>query len=218
MNLAAMIDHTCLRPDATGDDIENLCREAIEHGFHSVCVAPSRVELAVARVAASDVRVCSVVGFPHGNTIGPTKGIEAEAMLGAGAWEIDMVMNIGALKDGEDGVVAADIGIVADIVDSRPGAILKVILETALLESDEIVRACRIAEHSGANFVKTSTGFGPGGATVEAVGIMKETVGDRLGVKASGGIRDYATAMAMIDAGATRLGTSSSLDIMAESE
>jgi len=211
-----MIDHTCLRPDATGEDIKALCREAIEHGFHSVCVAPSRVGLAVARVAGSDVRVCSVAGFPHGNTIGLAKGLEADAILSAGAFEIDMVMNIGAFKDGEDDAVAAEIGIVADVVGSRPGAVLKVILETALLNDREIAQACRIAEQSGAHFVKTSTGFGPAGATALAVRIMSETVGERIGVKAAGGIRDYNTAVAMIDAGATRLGTSASVEIMAE--
>jgi deoxyribose-phosphate aldolase len=213
-DLARIIDHTCLRPDATARDIERLCDEAVRYAFHSVCVASSRVAVSVERLEGSGVVVCTVAGFPHGNTVTEAKTAEARLAIEAGAREVDMVMAIGALKDGDDARVHDDIARVCDAVHAVPGALVKVILETALLSDDEIVRACRIAEAAGADFVKTSTGFASGGATVEAVRLMRTTVGDCLGVKAAGGIRDAATARAMVDAGATRLGTSASVAIV----
>jgi len=215
MNIAPLIDHTSLSPNATEAEIRRLCEEAMEYGFHSVCVAPYRVPLAAGLLEGSAVAVCSVVGFPHGNTVGAVKGIEAESVLSAGGDEIDMVINIGALRDGDDSAVAADIALVAEVVQTRSSALLKVILETAYLSADEIIRGCRLAEQSGAAFVKTSTGFGPLGATVEVVRLMRETVGERLGVKAAGGIRDYSQAKAMVVAGANRIGASASLAIVA---
>jgi deoxyribose-phosphate aldolase len=214
MDLAPLIDHTCLSPDATRDDIDRLCDEAVAHGFHSVCVAPARVERAAARLAGSPVCVVSVVGFPHGNTLTTVKGVEAESVLARGAREVDMVASIGALRDGEDDAVAAEIAVVADVVRGRSDALLKVILEVAFLSDEEIVRACRLCERAGAHFVKTSTGFGPGGATVAAVRLMRKTVGQALGVKAAGGIRDAGTARAMVEAGASRIGSSSSVAIV----
>jgi deoxyribose-phosphate aldolase len=211
--IARRIDHTCLRPDATSADIERLCDEALRHAFHAVCVAPRHVVLAVSRVAGSGVVVCSVAGFPHGDTVTVAKVAEARDAIERGAIEVDMVMAVGALKEGNDAEVAGDIARVAAAVHGRPGALVKVILETALLSGEEIERACRIAESAGADFVKTSTGFAAG-ATVDAVRLMRRTVGDRLGVKAAGGIRDAAAARAMLDAGASRLGTSASVAIV----
>jgi deoxyribose-phosphate aldolase len=215
IELARRIDHTCLRPDATARDVERACEEALAYGFHAVCVAPTRVAHVTGVLAGTRVRVCTVVGFPHGNTLGAVKLAEADAVLRAGAHEVDMVAHIGALKDGDDAAFALDVERVADTVHETEAAILKVILETALLTDDEIVRACGLAESAGADFVKTSTGFAAGGATLEAVRLMRRAVGERLGVKAAGGIRDRATALAMLEAGATRLGTSASVAIIA---
>jgi deoxyribose-phosphate aldolase len=212
--LAAMIDHTCLAPDATAADIGTLCAEAVEHGFHSVCVAPSRVAEAARILSGEGVRVCATVGFPHGNTVPRVKLLEAESALDLGAHEIDMVMQVGAFRDGALVIVRDEIARIADIVHARPGRMVKVILETALLSGDEIARACELAVSAGADFVKTSTGFGPAGATFENVRLMRLSVGERAGVKAAGGIRDYATAVAMVEAGASRLGTSSSVAIV----
>ena len=214
MELAPLIDHTCLRPEAVTADIDRLCDEAVEHGFFSVCVAPVWVAHAAARLAESPVRVTTVAGFPHGNTLAVVKGVGAESALAAGADEIDMVMNLGAFKDGDHDTVAADIALVSDMVHGKRGAFLKVILEIALLSEDEIVVACGLAEKAGADFVKTSTGFAAGGATVEAVRRMRDAVGERLGVKAAGGIRDTATARAMVAAGASRIGCSASVAIV----
>ena len=215
MDIAKLIDHTCLTPGATAQDIDRLCEEAVHHCFCSVCVAPVWVARAAERVAGSSVRVCSVVGFPHGNTLSVVKGVEAETVLQAGADEIDMVLNIGALRQGAHELVSADIALVAEFVGAKRGGILKVILEVALLNDEQIVKGCQLAEKARADFVKTSTGVGLSGATVEAVRLMRETVGDRLGVKAAGGIRDYEEATTMIDAGANRIGASASVAIVA---
>ena len=210
--LAAMIDHTLLKPDATDDDIEALCEAAVRHGLKTVCVNPCRVELAARLVSDSETGVCSVAGFPLGASIPDVKSVEAARAIQVGATEIDMVMNVGALRSGELKLAANDIAAVVRACEGR--ALLKVIIEAALLTDEQKVAACRMAVEQGAGFVKTSTGFGPGGATVEDVTLMREAVGDEAGVKAAGGIRDYETAVAMIEAGATRIGASSSLAIL----
>jgi deoxyribose-phosphate aldolase len=212
--LAKMIDHTAIAPDVTILDVKRACEEAVTYGFGVVCVAPTWVSLTVKTLAGTGVRVGTVAGFPHGNTLTVVKSVEASTMMEAGAEEIDMVLPIGALKSDEAEVVQMDIAFISDLVHRKPGAIVKVILETPLLTEDEIKLACHLAEGAGADFVKTATGFSGGGATVEAVRLMKKTVGNRLGVKAAGGIRDYRTAKAMIDAGASRIGASRSVDIM----
>lgn len=210
---ARYIEHTLLKPDATPSDIERLCEEAVVHGFHSVCVNPYHVPFAVSQLRGTGVKVCTVIGFPLGATTSFAKMCEARDAIAAGAEELDMVINIGALRAGDLAAVEADI---EGVVRVAGGAPVKVILETGLLTPAEKVAACKAAQAAGARFVKTSTGFGPGGATVEDVQLMKEATGGALGVKASGGIRDLATAVALIRAGATRLGTSSSVKIMAE--
>ncbi|MFA5138645.1 MAG: deoxyribose-phosphate aldolase [Elusimicrobiota bacterium] len=210
-----MVDHTLLKPGATQEEIGKLCKEAREYCFASVCVNPSYVSLAAKLLAGSGVKVCTVVGFPLGSTTPTVKAIEARDAMANGAEEIDMVINVGALKSGNDALVADDIRAVRD---ATRGKLLKVILETSLLTNDEKVRACRMSKEAGADFVKTSTGFGGGGATVEDVKLMRETVGPLLGVKASGGIRDTATARAMIEAGANRLGTSASVAIVTDAK
>jgi deoxyribose-phosphate aldolase len=212
--LAALIDHTCLVPQAGASDVERLCAEAKRYGFHAVCVAPARVSAAVRLVADSPVRVCTVAGFPLGASIPRVKLAAARAALELGADEIDMVMQIGALKDGDAVIVRDEIARVADAVHETPGRILKVILETVLLTDEEIVTGCEIAADAGADFVKTSTGFASGGASVEAVRLMRRAVGETLGVKAAGGIRDFRAARAMIEAGANRIGASASVEIM----
>lgn len=212
--LAAMIDHTLLKPTATQAEIVQLCQEAVRHGFASVCVHPYRVNLAANEVHESAVKVCTVVGFPLGANSSPVKAMEVIRALADGAHEIDMVLNLGALKDGADREVEGDI---RAVVKASQGRLVKVILETALLNEREIVRACEISEAAGAGFVKTSTGFGGGGATVEAVRLMRKTVGDRLGVKASGGIRERAAMLALIEAGATRIGTSNGVSLVQDS-
>jgi deoxyribose-phosphate aldolase len=210
--LAGMIDHTLLKPEATPAQIEQLCKEAMEHGFATVCVNGAWVQLAAGLTAGSGVGVAAVAGFPLGAGSSGAKAFEAADEVRAGATEVDMVINVGALKAGDDALVEVDI---EEVVRSAGrDAIVKVILETALLTDDEKVRACRLAVAAGAAFVKTSTGFGPAGATVEDVALMRKTVGDAVGVKAAGGIRTRETAEAMIDAGATRLGTSSSVSIV----
>ncbi len=210
-DLPRLIDHTLLKPDATAAAIERLCAEAIRHRFHSVCVNGSRVALAAARLADSEVAVAAVVGFPLGATDGDAKRYETEVLIDLGAQEIDMVLNIGRLKDGDDRAVLREL---RDVVEAADGLVVKVILETALLTDDEKRRACSLVVESGARFVKTSTGFGPAGATVGDVRLLRECVGPSFGVKASGGIRDRATALAMIAAGATRLGTSAGVAIV----
>jgi len=210
--LAQMIDHTNLRPDATEEDIKRLCHEALEYEFRCVCVNPTNVPLVVDNLEGSGVGVCAVVGFPLGAQTSKTKSFEAEEAVGWGASEVDMVMNMGLLKSGKEELVGLDI---QGVVESSKGKIVKVILETALLTYQEKLKACLIAQIAGAHFVKTSTGFGGlPGATVEDVKLLRETVGEDMGVKASGGIRDLETALKMIEAGANRIGTSSGVQIM----
>ncbi len=213
--VAGMIDHTLLRPDATEREIRSLCSEAHVHGFATVCVNPVRVGLCAEELSGSAVGVCSVVGFPLGATPTEVKVCEAEMAIGSGAVEIDMVIDIGSLKDGDVERVRDD---VAEVVAAchAGGAIVKVILETALLTRDEKVAACVIAQDAGTDFVKTSTGFGGGGATVEDVALMRFVVGPQTGVKASGGIRTAGDVLAMIGAGADRIGTSSGVRIVEE--
>lgn len=210
-DLARYIDHTLLRADASAKDIERLCAEAREHGFCAVCVNGSRVELARQLLEDSSVKVASVVGFPLGATDSDTKRFETEAAIDNGAQEIDVVLNLGRLKDGDDRYVLRELRDVVEAADERA---VKVILETCLLSHQEKVRACKLVVEAGARFVKTSTGFSAGGATIDDVKLLRETVGPILGVKAAGGIRDTLTALAMIEAGATRLGTSSGVAIV----
>lgn len=207
--VAAIIDHTLLNPLATPDDVERLVEEAVELGTLSVCVSPNQLPIE----APEDLVVATVVGFPSGAHLSEVKAIEAAFAAANGADEVDMVINLGAVKAGDWDAVLVDI---ASVRLAAPGVLLKVIIESAALTDDEIVRACEIAEEAGADFVKTSTGFHRAGeATVEAVRLMRATVGDRLGVKASGGIRTAEQALAMIDAGATRLGMSSTRAVLA---
>jgi len=209
--LAAYIDHTLLKPDATAKDIEKLCAEAHTHRFYSVCVNGSRVELARHLLEGSGVHVACVVGFPLGAGLPDAKRFETEAAVDDGAQEIDVVLNLGQLKDGNDKFILDEL---RDVVQAADGNPVKVIIETCLLTRAEKIQACRLVVAGGAQFVKTSTGFSTGGATVDDVRLMRETVGANFGVKASGGIRDTRTALAMIAAGATRLGTSASVAIV----
>ena len=210
MKIASMIDHTILAAGATAEQIGKLCREAVEYGFASVCVNSCRVPQARALLADSSVKVCTVVGFPLGAMSTNAKAYEAAAAVEDGADEVDMVINIGYVKDGAWDSVLEDIKAVRKACGDK---VLKVILETCLLTDDEIVRACRTAVEAGADFVKTSTGFSTGGATEEAVRLMRKTVGPDVGVKASGGIRNLETALRMVEAGASRLGCSSGVAI-----
>lgn len=209
-----LIDHTLLKPDATSDQIVKLCSEAREYGFASVCINPYWVPVAAQELVGSAVKTCTVVGFPLGANTTTTKIFEAGKALRAGAQEIDMVINIGALHSGDLAAVLADIRGVAEETHGA-GAILKVILETCLLTDDQKVTACKLSVEAGADFVKTSTGFSSGGATVEDVALMRRTVGPSVGVKASGGIRSLADLNKIVEAGATRIGTSSGVAIMA---
>lgn len=213
MSIAKYIDHTLLAPDATKEAIEKLCREAAEHHFASVCVNSCWVSMASSLLKDSDVHVCTVVGFPLGAMDSDAKAYEARKAIENGADEIDMVINIGFLKSGMLDSVLSDI---MTVRKASEGKILKVIIETCLLTDDEKRTACELSEKAGADFVKTSTGFSKGGATVHDVALMKSVVGDRLGVKASGGVRDYKAAKAMIDAGATRIGASAGIAIVRE--
>lgn len=212
MNLAKFIDHTLLKPEATAADIEKLCREAVEHGFFSVCVNSSWVPLAASLVKDSGVAVAAVTGFPLGAMSTVAKAFETERAVADGASEIDTVLHVGRLKQGDDAYVLADL---QAVVAAAGGKGVKVIFETCLLTDEEKERACRISVNAGAAFVKTSTGFSSGGATLEDVRLMHRVVDGRCAVKASGGIRDRAAALAMIDAGATRLGTSAGIAILA---
>ncbi|MCH4871822.1 MULTISPECIES: deoxyribose-phosphate aldolase [Pseudomonas] len=209
--LAQYIDHTLLAADASREQIATLCREAQEHGFYSVCVNSGQVPHAAQLLAGQKVKVCAVVGFPLGAGLTASKAFEAAQAIAAGAGEIDMVLNIGALKEGLLEVVRDDIDAVKQACGIVP---LKVILETCLLDDEQKIRACEICRELNVAFVKTSTGFSRSGATVEDVALMRRVVGADIGVKASGGVRDYATAVAMIEAGATRLGTSSGIAIV----
>ena len=219
LELAKMIDHTILKANATQSDIEKLCEEAKEYNFASVCVNPYWVPLASDLLKNSTVKVCTVIGFPLGATSSESKASETEIAILQGADEVDMVINVGAMKNNQTDIVEKDILAVVNSARKTGKAqnkniTVKVILETCYLTKDEIKNACLCAKNARADFVKTSTGFGTGGATVEDVKLMKETVGSSMEVKASGGIRDYETAIKMIEAGATRLGTSSGIAIV----
>ena len=211
--VASMIDHTLLKPDATRQEIEALCREATQFGFATVCVNPVWVALAASRLAGTPVRVCSVVGFPLGATTADVKGYETRRAIFDGAREIDMVINVGALKSGDLRTVERDIEAV--VSPCRDCAVLsKVIIEAAFLTDEEKVTACTLSKAAGADYVKTSTGFGPGGATTADVALMRRVVGAEMGVKAAGGVRDLEGLKAMVAAGATRVGASAGVKIV----
>jgi deoxyribose-phosphate aldolase len=210
-----MIDHTLLKPEASESQIRQLCDEAKRFGFASVCVNPTYVKLCATLLAGTSVHVCTVAGFPLGASLPEVKAFEAQQAIRDGATEIDMVINVGALKNRDDVLVERDIAGVVHLSHAA-GALVKVILEAALLTDEEKVRACRLVQSAGADFVKTSTGFGPGGATTHDVALLRQTVGPQMGVKAAGGIRTLQDALAMIESGATRLGASASAKIMAE--
>lgn len=211
--IAALIDHTILRADATREDVRRICAEAKQYTFASVCVNGFWVPLVASELAGTPVKVCSVVGFPLGAMATEAKRVETEVAIRAGAHEIDMVLNVGALKGGERDAVRADVDAVV-MAAHAGGAIVKVILETALLTDDEKVIACELCQRADADYVKTLTGFGPSGATVEDVALMRKTVGASMGVKASGGIRTLEDLRRMVNAGATRIGASASVKIM----
>nr|WP_072513964.1 deoxyribose-phosphate aldolase [Ndongobacter massiliensis] len=211
MELNRMIDHTLLKPEATEEQVRKLCEEARAHHFFSCCVNGRFVPLVHSLLKDSDVATCCVIGFPLGASSTAAKVAEAQQAIADGADEIDMVLSVGALKEGNDEAVRGEIAQIKDVVGTR---VLKVILETCLLTQEEKQRACRLAVEAGADFVKTSTGFSTGGATVEDVRLMKETVGDACQVKASGGVRTRADALAMIEAGASRIGASSGIAIV----
>jgi deoxyribose-phosphate aldolase len=215
-SVAAMIDHTLLKADASRTEIEVLCREAAEYRFASVCVNPTWVAACARLLAGAGVNVCSVVGFPLGATTPDTKHYETRRAIFDGAREIDMVINVGALKSGDLRLAERDIEAVAAPC-REAGALSKVIIEAALLTDDEKVTACTLAKAAGADYVKTSTGFGPGGATVADVALMRRVVGDQMGVKAAGGVRDLDGLKAMVAAGATRVGASAGVRIVQES-
>ena len=206
-NIAALIDHTLLKPEATRDQIRTLCREALDYGFAAVCVNPAWTPLAAAELAGSPVKVATVVGFPLGATMTEVKMHEAEAALRCGAQEIDMVLQIGALRSGEYDSVKSEIQAVTELAHGA-GALLKVIIEAALLDDRQKVAACTLAKLAGADYVKTSTGFVSGGATVHDVALMRAAVGPEMGVKAAGGIRNLEDLLGMVRAGANRIGTS----------
>ena len=210
-NIAKYIDHTLLKPDATTAQVKKICDEAKEYGFASVCVNPTHVSFVAKELSGSDVKTCVVVGFPLGANTSETKAYEAKDVIAKGAQEVDMVINIGAAKEGNWELVQSDI---AAVVGAADGTLVKVIIETCLLTDEEKVKACEAAVAAGADFVKTSTGFSTGGATADDIALMRKTVGPNLGVKASGGVRDYAGAKAMIDAGATRIGASAGIAIV----
>ena len=214
--LARTIDHTLLKPDATRAQIEALCREAIEHAFATVCVNPAWVALCASLLRGSETRVCTVVGFPLGATMPEVKGFEAARTVAAGACEVDMVINVGALKSGDYRLVERDVRAVVE-ASRAGGALVKVIIEAALLTDEEKVKACVISKVAGADFVKTSTGFGPGGATAADVALMRRVVGPDMGVKAAGGVRDLKSAKEMLQAGADRIGASVGVKIVQES-
>ncbi|WP_108830802.1 deoxyribose-phosphate aldolase [Aedoeadaptatus coli] len=213
MRLNKTIDHTILNPDATKDEVIKVIDEAKAYDFASVCLEPCWVSLAAERLADSDVKVCTVIGFPLGANTKTVKAFEAKEAVENGADEVDMVLNIGALKSGEYDLVLEDMKAVRE---AAKDAVVKVILETCLLTDEEKKKACALAKEAGMDFVKTSTGFSAAGATTEDVKLMREAVGDSMGVKASGGIRDRETAEAMIAAGASRIGASKSIAIVGE--
>jgi deoxyribose-phosphate aldolase len=212
-SIAALIDHTLLKPDATAEQVRVLCAEARKYGFASVCVNPYWVKLAAAELDGAEVSVCTVVGFPLGANATETKVFETNLAMEQGAREIDMVLNIGELKGQHEEIVGADIRAVVQAAHAN-GGIVKVILETALLDDTEKAAACRLAKLADADFVKTSTGFGPGGATVQDVALLRRAVGEQMGVKASGGIRTLEDLRNMVAAGASRIGASASVRIV----
>ena len=213
MNIAKMIDHTMLKADATTETIKRYCSEAKEYGFASVCVNTCHVPLVAEELKGSDVKVCCVVGFPLGAMSTSAKAFEAKTAVHEGADEVDMVINVGGMKDRNYEMVKADI---KAVVDASEGRTVKVIIETCLLTKDEIVKACELSVEAGAAFVKTSTGFSTGGALSSDVALMKKTVGDRAKVKASGGIRTYEQAMELINAGADRIGAGNGVILLAK--
>jgi deoxyribose-phosphate aldolase len=216
-SIASMIDHTLLKPDATRNLIEELCREAAQFGFATVCVNPTWVRLCARLLSSTHVGVCTVVGFPLGATTADVKAYEARRAIFDGAREIDMVINVGALKSGDLRLVERDIeAVVSPCRDC--GALSKIIIEAALLTDDEKVTACTLAKAAGADYVKTSTGFGPGGATAADVALMRRVVGSDMGIKAAGGVRDLAQMKAMVAAGATRVGASAGVKIVQQAK
>ncbi|NRT73515.1 deoxyribose-phosphate aldolase [Clostridium beijerinckii] len=216
MNIAKYIDHTILKPEATVEDVKRLCREAKEYNFASVCVNGCYAKLVSTELMGTDVKTCVVVGFPLGAMTKEAKAFETNQAIQNGATEIDMVINVGALKDKNYSLLKEDIEAVVNAAQGK--ALVKVIIETCLLTDEEKVKACEIAKEAQADFVKTSTGFSSGGATKEDIALMRKTVGPDLGVKASGGVRDFKTAMEMINAGASRIGASASISIVSESK
>ena len=211
-SLAKYVDHTLLKPEASEDDVRKVCDEAKKHLFASVCVNPNHIRFVAEQLEGSGVAPCVVIGFPLGATTPEVKAEETQAVIALGAKEVDMVVNIGAIKSGKWPLVKRDIEAVVEAAKGK--ALVKVIIETCLLTDEEKVRVCATAKLAGADYVKTSTGFSTGGATKEDVALMRQTVGPLIGVKASGGVRDYETAVTMIKAGATRLGTSSGVAIV----
>ena len=220
-DMAKMIDHTNLNATATVEEIKQLCEEALEYQFASVCVNPIYVPLATKLLEESSVKVCTVIGFPLGASTTETKAFETKNAIKNGAQEVDMVMNIGAFKSGAYDMVRSDIKGVKDATKASgvtSDVIVKVILETCYLDEDEIVKACEIVKDVGADFVKTSTGFGTAGAEEEKISLMRKTVGRDIGVKASGGIKNFEQALSMLDAGANRIGASSGVNIVTDTE
>lgn len=211
MNYASMIDHTLLKAEATQAQIAKICEEAKKYGFASVCVNPTWVKFSADQLAGTAVKVCTVIGFPLGATTSAVKAFETKDAIANGAGEIDMVINIGALKDGNFDLVREDI---KAVVDAANGTLVKVIIESCLLTDEEKVKACELAVEAGADFVKTSTGFSTGGATAEDIALMRKTVGPEIGVKASGGVRSLEDMQLMVENGATRIGASSGVAIM----
>lgn len=211
-NIAKMIDHTVLKAVTTKEDVIKICKEAKEYGFFSVCINPTYIELAKSELQGSDVKVCTVIGFPLGSNTKETKAFETKDAIAKGADEVDMVINIGALKDKNYDLVYEDIKAVVDA--SNKQALVKVIIETCYLTDEEKVKACEIAVKAGTDYVKTSTGFGTGGSTPSDIKLMRETVGENIGVKASGGVRVNSDAVSVIKAGASRIGASASIAIV----
>ncbi len=214
--IARKIDHTLLKPEATREQIEGLCAEALAHNFAAVCVNPIWVRRSAELLRGSQTAVCTVVGFPLGATTPEVKAFEAARVVAGGACEVDMVINVGALRSGDYALVERDIAGVVE-ASQATGALVKVIIEAALLSDDDKVKACVLSRVAGAQFVKTSTGFGPGGATAADVALMRRVVGPEMGVKAAGGVKDYESARAMIEAGADRIGASVGIKIVQES-
>ncbi|EEL49216.1 MULTISPECIES: deoxyribose-phosphate aldolase [Bacillus cereus group] len=212
MNYAKLIDHTLLKPDTKKEAIVTLCEEAKKHDFASVCVNPTWVETAAELLKGTDVKVCTVIGFPLGANTPETKAFETQDAIAKGATEVDMVINIGALKDKNDELVERDVRAVVEAAKGK--ALVKIIIETCLLTEEEKIRACELSVKAGVDFVKTSTGFSTGGATVEDVALMRKTVGPKIGVKASGGVRNGQDMDAMVEAGATRIGTSAGVALV----